>query len=59
MPQPNNNFKLSVSDIDLIEVSLRSMISESDPDTQREINELLGRIHHQKIWYRPKKYIGG
>ena len=27
----------------------------------KRINELLGQLHNQKVWYRPKKpnYIGG
>lgn len=50
----NKNFELDINDIDLIETALRSM------PISREIHELLGKIHNQKIWYRPKDdYIGG
>jgi hypothetical protein len=69
MTKPNENFKLTVSDIDIIELALnnkvhrRSMIVSTEPDhpdsksMQVEISairDLLGRIHNQKIFYRPK-----
>ena len=25
----------------------------------RKIHDLLGKIHNQKVWYRPKNYVGG
>lgn len=52
---PNTEFKLSVKDIELIENALLSQ-----KQTQ-EIQDLLGRLHNQKTWYRPKEgvYIGG
>lgn len=28
-------------------------------DKMRKIHDLLGKIHNQKIWYRPKNYVGG
>lgn len=51
----NTEFKLSIKDIELIENALLAQ-----PQTQ-EIQDLLGRLHNQKIWYRPKQgiYIGG
>lgn len=45
MVKPNNNFHLSVKDIDLIEVALRNL-----PPTDNVL-DLLGRLHHQKTWY--------
>lgn len=52
--KPNTKFTLSVRDIELIEQALRSV------EQTREIQELLGKIHNQKNWYRPKdKYVGG
>ena len=69
MNKPNDKFKLTVRDIELIERALQGKISRRgvsvalDPDSvyapelQEEIDEmrdLLGRIHHQKVWYRPK-----
>ena len=64
--KPNNNFELSIRDIEVIESALRAKagrrgmaIAQGDVSTQlhnemTEIQELLGRIHHQKNWYRAK-----
>jgi len=67
--KPNNSFKLTVRDIELIELALQGKISRRamsvmmDPNSvyaielQDEINEmrdLLGRLHNQKVWYSPK-----
>ena len=70
--KPNNNFDLSVRDIEVIESALRAKagrrglaIAEGDTSTQlraemTEIQELLGRLHHQKVWFRPKgKFVSG
>ncbi len=75
MPQYNEMFQLSVNDMDLIETALRrtqhalsqEQLVQSDEgkgdhvETIRQIRELLGRLHNQKIFYRPKDsvYIGG
>lgn len=75
MPTYNDMFELSVEDIDLIETSLRRALTslshepanETKKDkTEREeslhrIQDLLGRLHDQKIFYRPKTgvYVGG
>ncbi|WP_282153317.1 hypothetical protein [Ruegeria atlantica] len=75
MPQYNDMFELSVEDIDLIEVSLRramtslavgALCESEDENKQRNdslhrIQDLLGRLHDQKIFYRPKSgvYVGG
>ena len=55
MSKPNTNFKLSVQDIALIEHALLSQ------KQTKEVRELLAKIHHQKIWYRPKDkiYVSG
>ena len=59
--KPNKNFDLTVRDIEVIEQALRAKagrrglaIAEGDTSEQlkeemREIQELLGRIHHQKF----------
>ena len=67
--KPNNNFELTVRDVELIERALQGKISRRalsvalDPDSvyaaelQDEINkmrDLLGRLHNQKVWYIPK-----
>jgi hypothetical protein len=75
MPQYNDMFELSVADIDLIETALsqtrdalsRDMVGQSGADGSertvrlRQVQDLLGRLHNQKIFYRPKDgvYIGG
>jgi hypothetical protein len=77
MPKHNRNFELTVSDIDLIEAALhitkRDLSLDALGDTQqmlpaaetaeslRKIDDLLGRLHNQKIFYRPSKgtYLGG
>jgi|DEB0MinimDraft_6_1074348.scaffolds.fasta_scaffold00023_39 hypothetical protein len=56
--KPNDQFKLTVDDIDLIESSLRKAMIDNEKHASL-IVDLLARIHHQKNWYRPKKYIGG
>lgn len=36
-----------------------SSVAEID-EKIKQINDLLGRLHNQKIWYRPKgTYVGG
>ncbi|HKL06473.1 MAG TPA: hypothetical protein VJ929_11735 [Roseovarius sp.] len=78
MPRYNENFELSVEDIDLIEESLRQSKRElagklveadasDDAELQaadqsvRQIHDLLGRLHNQKVFYRPHQqpYVGG
>ncbi len=52
--KPNKKFELSVKDLELIENALLSQ------EQTREVQELLGRLHNQKNWYRPKDaiYVG-
>ena len=67
--KPNDKFKLTVRDIELIEHALQGKISRRaisvalDTESvyasklQEELDamrDLLGRIHHQKVWYVPK-----
>ncbi|MEX0339696.1 MAG: hypothetical protein AB3N11_11730 [Arenibacterium sp.] len=68
MPAYNTTFELSIDDIDMIETALRDHQrrlndnGEEMPDAcPKEINELLGRLHNQKVHYRPRKgvYVGG
>jgi translation initiation factor IF-1 len=59
---PNKNFKLEVDDIALIESALFEKLRNSKFDAERKtINELLGKLHDQKIWYRPSDgvYVSG
>tara|TARA_B110000977_G_C10595124_1_gene305938 strand:+ start:56 stop:271 length:216 start_codon:yes stop_codon:yes gene_type:complete len=69
--KPNNNFELTVRDIEVIESALKSKagrrglaIAQGDVSVQlhaemTELQELLGRIHDQKVWYRPKGFVPG
>ena len=61
MAKPNENFKLSVQDVEHIENALRLRLSIVDMVEKREINELLGKLHNQKQFYRPSKlnYVSG
>ncbi|MFX0540657.1 hypothetical protein ACEWPM_002850 [Roseovarius sp. S4756] len=73
MTQYNPNIELGIEDMDLIEDALRhakrrlSMPGGADADapiagrTVREIDELLGRLHNQKVFFRPSKtpYVSG
>jgi hypothetical protein len=74
MTKFNKTFELSVEDVDLIETALRHTKSElagqlveqenvnQDLDTSmRMIHDLLGRLHNQKVFYRPRQrpYVGG
>lgn len=53
--KPNTEFKLTVRDIEIIEDVLLQQ------EQTAEVRDLLGRIHNQKNWYRPKTntYVGG
>ena len=67
--KPNTTFTLSVKDMKIIEDALRNklmrrsqrILEGEDPEIllteAKEINELLGRLHNQKSWYRPNKGI--
>lgn len=56
--------RLSNSRLTLVESTIKpeleiASIAEID-EKIKQINNLLGRLHNQKIWYRPKgTYIGG
>jgi len=64
----NSSFKMGVRDLDIIEVSLQKRLNElsksSRNDNNAEIAEIrgvLGNLHNQKVWFRPKStvYVGG
>ena len=59
--KPNTNFKLEVADLELIESALHNQLAKSSEKDQKNIYELLGKLHNQKNWYRPKTgtYVGG
>lgn len=59
MPKPNTKFELDVEDLDLIETALRKAKRDEDLD-KRQIHDLLGRLHNQKVFYRPPgTYVSG
>tara|TARA_B100000902_G_C26939278_1_gene730193 strand:+ start:297 stop:518 length:222 start_codon:yes stop_codon:yes gene_type:complete len=72
--KPNSKFELGITDIEIIEEALRAKagrrgmkILKGEGDVKRlkeetqQIQELLGRLHDQKHWYRPKNktYVSG
>jgi hypothetical protein len=69
--KPNTQFDLTVRDIEVIESALRAKagrrgmaIAQGNVSTQLhaemvEIQELLGRLHNQKVWYNPKGWTPG
>ena len=69
--KPNKHFELTVRDIEVIEIALRAKAgrrgiaiaqgdtSEKLKEEMHEIQELLGRIHNQKVWYKPKGFTPG
>lgn len=70
MPRPNTSFEISVDELEIIENALRAAIpKETDPAAEpqdaahkaQSISTLLGRLHNQKNFYRPKgrQYISG
>lgn len=68
MPAYNKTFDLTPDDLELIESALRDKQRELSAnvngqpcETLKETHELLGRLHNQKNFYRPKSqaYIGG
>ena len=58
--KPNDTFNLNVRDIELIESALFLLQTNADEADKREIQNLLAKLHHQKVWYRPEKdYVSG
>ena len=64
----NTNFKMGLRDLDIIEASLHQRLNELSKSTSKvhnreisEIRDVLGNLHNQKVWYRPKSsvYVGG
>ena len=59
VPKPNTKFRLSVEDMELIETALRESQS-SERVEARKVQDLLGRLHNQKVFFRPKgTYVSG
>jgi len=65
VPRYRDTFKLDLNDIDLIEQALRDRAANPGAQTAtcpRAIQDLLGRLHAQKIFYshtRPERSPNG
>lgn len=61
MSKPNENFTLSVNDLANIENALRVYSGLVDKNKKLEIQNLLGKLHNEKQWYRPSNeiYVSG
>lgn len=60
MPKFNTTFELSVEDMELIEQALLRAQSNDNVPCPKEVNNLLGRLHNQKVFYRPQgTYVSG
>ncbi len=61
MPKYNTQFELNIEDMELIESALQRVAADERGDTDpRQVSDLLGRLHNQKVFYRPKgRYISG
>jgi len=72
--KPNRNFDFDVNELDLVEYSMKYRMSRLQKrratvkkETSRlaidneikQIYTLLGKIHNQKVWYRPKGFVPG
>jgi hypothetical protein len=66
----NKTFELSLEDMDLIETALRKKVAAQEvdcsaqPETRalkHKVNDLLGRLHSQKRFFRPTEgpYVSG
>ena len=67
----NTKFKLDIRDVEIIEEALRAKAgrrglaiangetSNKLKEEMHEIQELLGRIHDQKVWFKPKGFVPG
>ena len=61
MAKFNKTFELNVDDMEMIERALRLLQEEAEAADPREVNDLLGRLHNQKVFFRPREgvYISG
>jgi hypothetical protein len=61
VPKYNTTFELSLKDMELIETALLQRQADNDDLCPKEVNALLGRLHNQKVFYRPKErvYVSG
>ena len=58
--KPNENFKLNVKELELVEQALFLLQANASEADKREIQDLRAKFYHQKVWYRPKTtYVSG
>lgn len=66
----NPKFNLNPEQLELIETALRAelgRLAKPDPEAWKKksrelqsvqrINELLGHLHNQKLWFNPKEHV--
>ncbi|MEM7211861.1 MAG: hypothetical protein AAF479_08215 [Pseudomonadota bacterium] len=63
MPKYTTKFDITLDDMKLIETALRAAIDNDGDESvdAHTANDLLGRLHNQKNFYRPAAgvYVGG
>lgn len=61
MVTPNKTFELNVQDIEQIESALFFYQTTLKTDKEKaQVIKLRAKLHHQKVWYRPKDgYVSG
>ena len=61
MAKYNTTFELSLEDMDLIEDALKKVAANENAVCPSSVQDLLGRLHNQKVFYRPKNgvYVSG
>lgn len=63
MGKYNRTFDLDLEELRLIETALRQAASDADASgiDPQDANDLLGKLHNQKVFYRPKDgvYVSG
>lgn len=63
MAKYTTKFDITLNDMEVIETALRAAIDKDGEDSidAQTANDLLGRLHNQKTFYRPSQgvYVGG
>ena len=61
MTTPNTKFEISVEEMEIIEDALRAFVPARTNRKSTKVSKLLGRLHNQKIFFRPKHtpYVSG
>ena len=63
MGKYNRTFDLDIEELELIETAIRQAVSDAEKSgiDPQDANDLLGKLHNQKIFFRPRKgiYVSG